>query len=66
MARGATRGVTRCALLLIGTVVLVMAPSTAARGLLSKNTAAPGKRTPGRCPQRGTTGGSACTGGRLG
>lgn len=42
MARGATRGVTRCALLLIGTVVLVMAPSTAARGLLSKNTAAPG------------------------
>lgn len=41
MARGTTRGATRCALLLIGTIALVLAPTTAARGLLSKTTAAP-------------------------
>lgn len=41
MVRGATRGAKRSALLLIGTVALVMAPTAAARGLLSKPTAAP-------------------------
>jgi hypothetical protein len=55
MARGATRGATRCALLLIGTVALVLAPTTAARGLLSKTTAAPEMDEQGTVEAKGGT-----------